>query len=241
MTPWHLGPMCAYDVESTGKFPETDRLVTACVSWVDGSGKSKPQTKTWLADPGVDIHPEAAKVHGITNEYAREHGASPVVVLAEIAEELLKAAVGRIPVVAFNIPFDFTLTDRETRRNGLDPFGPAFEAAGGFAIDALVLDKALDPYRKGKRTLGVIAEHYGVRAGKAHDAAGDALTAARVTYAIGVKYPRIAEMPLAELFDYQVKAKAEQARSLAEYFARTGKPEPVDGSWPWKPWAGESS
>jgi DNA polymerase III subunit epsilon len=223
VTAWHLGPMAAFDTESTGKFAERDRLVTACVSWVDGSGNTKPQTKTWLADPGVDIHPEAAKIHGITTEHAREHGSSPAFVLAEIAEELLRAAAEGIPVVAFNIPFDFTLTDRETRRNGLDPFGPAFEAAGGFAIDALVLDKALDTYRKGKRTLGVIAEHYGVRAGKAHDAAGDALTAARVAYAIGQRYPRIAEMP------------------LAEHFAKTGKPEQVDGSWPWKPWTGDDS
>jgi DNA polymerase-3 subunit epsilon len=231
--------MCAFDTETTDKFAETARLVTACVSWVDGSGKSKPVTRTWLADPGVPSTPEAERVHGITAEYAREHGASPVVVLAEITEELLRAAAEGIPVVAFNIPFDFTLTDRETRRHGLDPFGPQFEAAGGLAIDPHVLDKSLS-YRKGKRTLGLVAEHYQVKAGKAHDAAGDALTAARVAYAIGVKYPRIAEMPLGELYEYQVKAKAEQARSLAEYFAKQGKPEPVDGSWPLKPWNGEA-
>jgi DNA polymerase-3 subunit epsilon len=218
VTAWHLGPMLAYDTESTDKFPETARLVTACVSRVDGGGKSKPVTRTWLAAPDVEISAEAAGIHGITTE------------------ELLRAAAEGIPVVGCNIPFDFTLTDRETRRNSLDPFGPAFEAAGGFCIDGLVLDKALDPYRKGKRPLGLVAEHYGVRAGKAHDAAGDATTAVRVAWAIARKYPRIANMPLGELHAFQVDAKRKQAASLAEHFARTGKPEPVDGSWPWKPW-----
>jgi hypothetical protein len=48
--PWHLGLMAAFDTESTGKFATTDRLVTACVSWVDGSGKAKPlKAKTPLS------------------------------------------------------------------------------------------------------------------------------------------------------------------------------------------------
>jgi DNA polymerase-3 subunit epsilon len=203
VTAWHLGPMLAYDTESTDKFPETARLVTACVSWVDGGGKSKPVTQAWMAAPDVEISAEAASVHGITTEHARKEGASPAFVLGEITEELLRAAAEGIPVVGCNVPFDLTLTDREARRNGLDPFGPAFEAAGGFAVDVLVLDKALDTYRKGKRNLGAIAGHYGVRAGKAHDAAGDALTAARVAWAIGERYPRIANMPLGELHPWK--------------------------------------
>jgi DNA polymerase III subunit epsilon len=174
--------MAAYDTESTGPIPERDLLVTACVSWVDGSGGAKPVTRTWLADPGIDIPAGATAVHGITTDHARKEGASPAFVVGEIAEELLR-----------------------------------------------------------KRTLGVIAEHYGVRAGKAHDAAGDALTAARVAYAIGQRYPRIANMPLADLHAFQADAKHKQAVSLAEHFARTGKPEPVDGSWPWKPWTGDDS
>jgi DNA polymerase III subunit epsilon len=240
MAGWHEGLMCAFDTESTDSDPTTARIVTACVSWVDGSGKSKPVTRTWLADPGVPSKPEALRVHGISDERARKEGASPVIVLAEITEELMRAAAEGIPVVAFNIPFDFTLTDRETRRNGLEPFGPQFEAANGHCIDSHVLDKHLS-YRKGKRNLGSTAEHYGVKAGTAHDAAGDAITAARVAWAIAAKYPKIAEMSLDALFALQVLAKAEQAKSLAKYFAEIGKPQPVDGSWPLKPWTGEDS
>lgn len=240
MTGWHKGMLCAFDVESTDSDPATARIVTACVSWVDGSGKAKPVTRTWLADPGVPSKPEALRVHGISDERARKEGASPVVVLAEITDELLRAAAERVPVVAFNAPFDFTITDRESRRHGLDPFGPLFEAADGLVVDPYCLDKHLS-YRKGKRTLGLVAEHYGVKAGQAHDAAGDAITAARVAWAIAERYPKIAEMTLDALFAYQVLVKREQAKSLAEYFAKQGKPQPVDPSWPLKPWAGDES
>lgn len=238
MTGWHEGLMCAYDTESTDSNPCTARIVTACVSWVDGSGQSKPVTRTWLADPGVEISPGAAKIHGISTERARNEGASPVTVLAEITEELLSAAAKGIPVVAFNIPFDFTLTDRETRRHGLEPFWPEFKAANGYAIDPHVLDKHLS-YRKGKRTLGLTAEHYGVKAGTAHDAAGDAITAARVAWAIAKKYPKIAGTPLGDLMEYQEVAKAEQAESLEKYFRSMNKDEVVDGSWPIREWRGE--
>jgi DNA polymerase-3 subunit epsilon len=230
--------MCAFDTETTGTSAETDRLVTACVSWVDGSGKAKPVTRTWLADPGVDIPPRAAEIHGITTEYAREHGASPDWVLGEIASELLRATRDGVPVVAFNAPFDLTLMDRETRRHELEPFGPHFEAVNGLVVDPLVIDKAVS-YRTGKRPLGLVAEHYGVKAGKAHDAAGDAITAARVAWAIAAKHPRIAGMTLADLHAYQIEKKREQAKSLAEYFAKIGKNEPVDGSWPLRAWTGE--
>jgi DNA polymerase-3 subunit epsilon len=240
VTGWHTGMLCAFDTESTSAQPESARLVTACVSRVDGSGKAKPVTRTWLADPGVEIPAEAARIHGITTERARNEGASPVIVLAEIAEELLRAAAEGIPVVAFNVPFDFTLTDRETRRHGLEPFGPQVEEANGYCVDPHVLDKHLS-YRKGKRTLGATAEHYGVKAGQAHDAAGDAITAARVAWAIARQYPKIAEMPLDALFALQVMAKGEQAKSLAKYVAEQGKPQAVDGSWPLKPWAGDES
>jgi DNA polymerase-3 subunit epsilon len=239
VTGWHEGLMCAFDTESTDSDPTTARIVTACVSWVDGSGKSKPVTRTWLADPGVPSKTEALRVHGISDERARREGASPVTVLAEITEELMRAAEGGIPVVGFNVPFDFTITDRETRRHGLDPFGPLFLTVPGFAVDGYVLDKALS-FRKGKRNLGLVAEHYGVKAGTAHDAAGDAITAARVAWAIAKKHPRIAEMPLPELQEWQAEKKREQAESLAKYFAEIGKPQPVDGSWPMKPWTGES-
>lgn len=230
--------LCAFDTETTGPDPESARLVTACVSWVDGTGKTPPETREWLVDPGCDIPQAATDVHGITTEHARDNGGSPNVALAEIAEELLRAALTMSPVVAFNASFDLTLMDRESRRQGLDPFGPTLAAAQGLVIDPHVLDKAIEPYRKGRRTLGAVAAHYGVKAGQAHDAAGDAITAARVAWAIAKRNPGIATMPAANLHAYQVRAKREQAASYREYLLKQGKPAEVDGSWPLRPWTG---
>ena len=65
-----------------------------------------------------------------------------------------------IPVVVYNAPYDLSLLDRECRRNGLEPID-----APGPVIDPLVIDKAVDSYRKGKRTLEVAAAHYRVDTG----------------------------------------------------------------------------
>lgn len=236
MTGWHLGVMCAFDTETTGPDPETARLVTACISYVDGSGVMPPVTMSWLVDPGIEIPADVTKIHGITTEHARENGQPPGTALREIAEELARSAHNGTPVVAFNAPYDLTLLDRETRRNGLEPFSEMYAWSSGLVIDPFVLDKAVDPYRKGKRNLGAVCEHYGVRLDGAHDSTADATAAARVAWVIANRHYRIASMPLAELHAFQVRAKREHARSFQEFKRSQGSAEVIDGSWPLKPW-----
>jgi len=233
--PWHHGMMLAFDTETTGPDPETACIVTACVVHVDGSGAMPPQPQAWLIDPGCEIPAEASAIHGITTGHAREHGEQPGPALDEISGAILRSARAGIPVIAFNAPYDLTVLDRETRRHGLEPFGEAFPLATA-VIDPFVLDKHLDPYRKGKRTLTAMCERYGVKLDEAHDAAADAIAAARVAWRIAQRYPRIAAMPPGELHDLQVKAKAEQAASFQDYLRRQGSAEVIDGSWPLKTW-----
>lgn len=233
--PWHLGMMLAADTETTGTNPETDRIVTACLAWVDGSGQKAPQVREWLAWPEIEIPQAATDVHGITTEHAREYGLPAAQVADEVADEILSSAAAGVPLIVYNAPFDLTLIDRETRRHGLDPLGTGLEAAKTLVIDPLVLDKALDPYRKGKRTLVDVAAHYKVRQEDAHTASGDAIAAARIAWKIAVLYPHIAAMSPTELHAFQVKAKREQAASFRDYLRRLGKDEQVDGSWPWRP------
>lgn len=111
----------------------------------------------------------------------------------------------------------------------------------GIVIDPLVLDKFVDPFRRGSRKLEAVCPHYGVRLDQAHDAAADAIGAARVAWRIARKYPAIASKPLAELHELQVKAKAEQAASFQEHLRRKGSDEVIDGSWPLKVWTGETA
>lgn len=234
--PWHLGHLAGFDLETTGISVEDDRIVTACVAMVDGSGKSAPQVRNWLACPGIDIPDEVAKIHGITTAEAHENGLPAVQVIAEVAGAVLEAASQGIPVIAYNAAFDLTMLDRETRRYGLDPLGPALDSPDTLIIDPFILDKGLDRFRKGSRTLTAVTAHYGVKLEGAHSADGDALAAARLAWKIAATYPAVAAKSPAELRAYQVRAYAEHAAFLL----RTGRGDPGD-AWPWRPVAAEAA
>jgi DNA polymerase-3 subunit epsilon len=229
--------MCALDLESTGVDVENDRIVTACVAWLDGSGKAAPRVRTWLAWPGIEIPEKVTEIHGITTEHAREHGLDAALVTAEVAAAIGEAAGAGIPVIAFNAAFDLTMLDREVTRYDLGNFTWDLEAARVLVADPLVLDKALDRYRTGPRKLADVAAHYGVKAEGAHSADGDAVAAARVAWKIAAKYRHIGQMGRSQLMTFQKAAAAEQARSYAEHLRKQGddaKAALVNGAWPWR-------
>lgn len=237
MTGWADGPLCGFDLETTGPDPETARIVTAAVI---SRGTASDGDRSWLVNPGIEIPEEAAKVHGITTEHAREHGRDPFDALAEISAGLEELMILGVPLVIYNAPYDLTVLDRETRRLGLTPFADVFTAQAGLVIDPLVLDKHANPYRRGKRTLTAACEHYRVTIDGAHEAGADAVAAMRVAWKIARNYPVIGATPLGDLHELQVKAKAGQAASFQDYLRRQGNDEVIDGSWPLKPFGGAS-
>jgi DNA polymerase-3 subunit epsilon len=100
-------------------------------------------------------------------------------------------------------------------------------------VDPRVLDKHLDRYRKGRRTLTDLCAHYGVVLNGAHDAAADATAAMLLVRAIGSRFEeRLAALTPAELHLRQAVWHAAQARGLQQWFNRSGSPEPVDTAWP---------
>lgn len=239
MSNWHKGMLCAFDLESSGVDTETVRIITGCVSLINGT-TGEAQTKTLLANPGIEIPEAATEIHGITTEYAREHGDNPVTVVGLLADTLMGRVYDGVPIVGCNVVYDLTLLDRETRRHGLEPFADRLLGAMPFVIDVYVLDRHVDKWRKGKRKLTNLCEHYGARIDGAHDAAHDAVAAARVAYRIAQRYPRIAAMSLPDLHALQVKAKAEQARSFREYLVKKGeRADDVREEWPVVPFAAE--
>jgi len=218
--------MCVFDLETTSANPEDARIVTACVGLVGGG--VEPVIRTWLADPGVDIPVEASDIHGVTTERAQAEGRPSGEVVSEIAFELAEAWVHGIPCVAFNASYDVTVLDRELRRHGM----PGMAGHGHF-IDPFVIDRQVDRFRRGKRTLTAICEHYRVNLDGAHDATADAVAAGRVAWRIGCLYREIAAMTLPELHDAQVGWHAERQESFAAYLRSVGKPsDDVCGDWP---------
>ncbi len=222
----HLG---VFDLETTGVDVVRDRIVTAHVGLLDETGRVV-ESRSWLADPGIEIPPGASAVHGITTEHARAHGATSRTVVAEVVEALRSIFDRGIPVVAYNAPYDFSLLRHEADRHGVDAI-----VSPAPVIDPLVLDKAVDRFRRGKRTLSVVAAHYGVALDGAHDAAADAVAAGRVALALVARFGDALPTSADALHTQQIGWAREQAESLTEYFVRIGRidpADPVDGSWP---------
>ena len=166
MSNW--GRIGVFDLETTGVDVDTSRVVSACVAVLEPDGRVVARWD-WLADPGIEIPEGAAAVHGITTERARLEGRPAPAVISEITQTLRTLFGLGMPVVVYNAPYDFTLLDRECRRYGLEPITDPSPV-----IDPLVLDKAVDRFRKGKRTLEITTGVYGVALDDAHDAGADA-------------------------------------------------------------------
>ncbi|WP_306188610.1 MULTISPECIES: 3'-5' exonuclease [unclassified Streptomyces] len=232
---WYEGPLAAFDTETTGVDVETDRIVSAAVVVQDAPG-ARPRTARWLVNPGVPVPEAATAVHGLTEDHLHRNGRWPAPVMYEIAEELAEqAALGR-PLVVMNAPFDLTLLDRELRRHRASSLDRWFETSPLCVLDPRVLDKHLDRYRKGRRTLTDLCAHYEVELADAHDAAADALAALEVVRALGRRFAaRLDRLTPAELHTLQTGWHAAQARGLQAWFARSGTEETVDPAWPLRP------
>lgn len=228
---WHLDRLAAFDIETTGTDPESDRIVTAAVSLVGGGLDSEHHS--WLLDPGIEIPEGAVAVHGVSTERARSEGREPASAIEEIVAILAEHLATGTPIVAFNARFDLTILDREARRHGVEPL---LDRIGGesamLVIDPYVLDKQVDRFRKGRRTLDAVCSHYSVRLDAAHDANADALAAARVAYRLGSRMSELADLDLPRLHASQVQWAAAQAASLQEWFDAQGRQERVEGAWP---------
>ena len=219
--------LAVFDLETTGIDVRTSRIVTAHVGVIDADGAPVEGT-TWLADPGVEIPAGASAVHGISTEHAREHGRPAGEVVAEVSEALRSLLARGVPVVIYNAPYDLSLLAFEARRWGvpvlIDPCP---------VIDPLVIDKALDRYRKGKRTLVQAALHYGVPLTEAHDAGADAIAAGRVAQALGRAFAEELGGDAEALHALQVDWCRTQAESFQDYMRRVRDESFVaDGTWP---------
>lgn len=220
--------LAVFDTETTGVETSSARIVTSTIALV-GPGGEVSERYDWLIDPGIEIPEPAVRVHGISTAVARASGVDPAVGVAQIIEQLAAMIERGFPIVAYNAPFDLSLLRAEAARHGV-----AWPEALSPVLDPLILDKQFDRYRKGKRTLVAVAEHYGVELGTAaHDAGEDAIATGRVLQAIARKYAASLPGELPELHQAQIGWAAAQAASFQEYMRRARDPHFVaDGGWP---------
>ncbi len=222
--PWHQQIRVGFDLETTGRDPNEALIVTASLVVVDPQGNLAASYE-WLVNPGVPIPEEAAAVHGVSTERAQAEGMPADQAVVEIADTLRDFFDAGIPVIAFNACYDFTVMDRELARRGLEPL------QNQWIIDPFVIDKQVDRYRKGKRTLTDVCAHYGVTLLDAHTSAADSLAAVGVADGLAVRYAAL-QVGLDELHALQVQWKAEQAASFQDYLRRKDPAAVINGDWP---------
>ncbi|QNP66072.1 3'-5' exonuclease [Streptomyces genisteinicus] len=229
---WHGGTLVGFDLETTGTDPLDARIVTAAV--VELRDGEQVRAHGWLADPGIRIPAQASAIHGVSNERAAAEGRPA----REVAEEIAQVLTGHweqgVPVVAYNAAFDLTLLSAELRRHGLPSLGERLGGPPtGPVVDPLTIDRAVDRYRKGKRTLEAVCAEYGVVLDRAHRADADALAAVLVARAIAERHPAVAALAPDVLHERQVRWYSQWAASFQDFLRGKGDPAAViDGSWP---------
>ncbi|MEV6106702.1 3'-5' exonuclease [Streptomyces sp. NPDC051940] len=229
---WHAGRLIGFDLETTGTDPRTARIVTAAV--VEAVAGTPTRRREWLANPGVPIPEETVAIHGISDARAGAEGRPAAEVADEVADELARAWRTGAPVVAYNASFDLSLLAAELGRHGLPSL--AERMAGGEpgpVIDPLTIDRAVDRYRKGKRTLEAVCVEYGVVLDSAHDAGADALAAVQVAHALAERHEQVGRATAWELHRWQVTWYADWAAGYRHWLRSQGRPgDDIDAIWP---------
>ena len=220
MTNFDPSAMLSFDLETTSANPIEARIVTSAMVRIEGGNVDPVEL---LADPGVEIPAQASEIHGITTEYAREHGRPHDEVLAETVERIRRGWSEGLTLIVFNAAYDLTVLRKLT--GDFTVTGPVF--------DPYVIDRAKDPYRKGRRTLGSLCEHYRVRLDNAHEATSDAVAAARVAWVQARKWPELVSMDTDELMENQAVWHHNSQTSLKRYFEGRGRDaSDISTSWP---------
>jgi DNA polymerase-3 subunit epsilon len=227
---WTNGELLCFDLETTG----TDRFSDVPVSFALLSmhaGRVEDRLVR-LVDPARSIPDEATAVHGITTEQARRHGITLESAVLLVADALVEASRRAVPVVGVKLDYDLTIIDVMCR--AIDGRGLAERGWTGPALDALVLDRQIDPWRKGRRTLADLCRCYRVRLDAAHHADCDAEAAARVLLAMAKRHRPLARVTANALHIGQVGYHRDWARSFDAWRRRNGMEplDPTEECWP---------
>lgn len=215
---WSEGELLAFDLETTGVDPHRDVPVSFALvrAWRGGT----VSIESALVDPGRDIPAGASAVHGITTARARREGVPLAQAVTLLADRLVEASRRRVPVVGMNVDFDLTMLDtcyrRETGRRISDV------GFSGPVIDALVLDRHFDRFRRGRRTLADLCGVYEVALGHPHDAVDDARATLAVVGSMCHRYRDLRVATPSELHRAQVAWHREWSESFAAWRARQG-------------------
>jgi DNA polymerase-3 subunit epsilon len=229
---WTNAVLLGMDTETTMAEPMTARFVTSAIMLDIPDQEQK--VWEWLSAPGLGMCSlEATAIHGISDQYANENGQKPEDVIREMYAILSALQFEyNAPLVMTCAPFDLTILNCESQRLGLGKLEDNIKLPN--IIDTLTIDRMIDMYRRGRRTLTSVAANYGIvfRYG-AHQAKGDIDVAIRLARAIGKKYPRLATCNLNNLQQLQKEFHKEWLNGYTQYRQIEDPDFFVTGDWPY--------
>lgn len=215
-----------FDAETTGVDVENDRIVTFNITYDLVGDNPKRISNDFLINPGVPIPKEASDVHGISDEVlSKANPLEPKEALKIIHEHLYEWESKGLPSVAYNGVYDASILTHEWKRHGIQQ-----KCTFTNMVDPLVLDKWLDPYRRGKRRLSDVCTYYGIELENAHSADADVHASIELSRVLGdIYYDSLSFGSQESLFRHLVKEKKNQSESL-ERFLRKNNPDAVVAS-----------
>ncbi len=168
-------PICFFDLETTGTNIATDRIVEIAILKVHPNGNK--ESRTWLVNPGVPIPPEAAAIHGITDEKV---AGEPT--FKELSREIHQMIQG-CDLAGFNSNrFDIPLLAEELLRADVD-----FDMKNAVSVDVQTIFHKME-----KRTLEAAYQFYcGKDLLDAHSASADTQATYEVLLAQLDRYPEL--------------------------------------------------
>jgi DNA polymerase III subunit epsilon len=147
--------------------------------------------------------------------------------LDQIAKTLTDALANGVPIVAFNATFDLCILRAELLRYGLSTLEERLGHEVSPVIDPLVLDRAVDRFRRGKRKLVDLCAVYGVTdEGNLHTADVDVVATLDVLAAMVERFPDLAAQDLAALHLFQATEHRRWAENFNGWRAGKGLPGP---------------
>src|SRR5699024_12681756 len=100
-------------------------------------------------------------------------------------------------------------------------------------IDPLVIERWHDRYRKGKRTLSAVLEHFAIEQdGPLHTTDVDVSATLDVMRARAAKHPQLAASTLEELHREQTGWHLRWAEGMNQWLTKKGKTPDVSTAWP---------
>lgn len=229
---WHNKRLIGFDVETTGLDMDKDQIISAAIVLV---GDDKLQENyDFLIKPTIEVPDEAIKLHGISRKEIAS-GQDPVSGIEEINQVLAQEMNLGGTLIIFNSVFDLTILLRQSKELGLTPLTKLVDQDKFRIVDPLVIDRAANKNRPGRRNLQTLCRHYGARFDfdNAHTADADAIAAARLAWKMAEIYPEI-QIDRETLFNKQVGSALKQGEDLKKHFESQGRDVFVSLEWPYR-------